>query len=50
MKKWNVYFTDAPGSPAVFEGTKANALKAARLYIKQWQLEARIDRIEPQAV
>ena len=50
MKKWHVYFSDAPGSPATFKGTKADALKAARLYIRQWQLDAVIDRIEAVAI
>ena len=46
MKTWNVYFSDAPGSPATFKGTKAEALKGAKLYIRQWQLDAIIDKIE----
>ena len=39
-----VYFTDS-GEPVYFKGTKADAIRGARLYIKQWQLRASIDRI-----
>lgn len=39
-----VYFTDS-GEPAYFKGTKADATRGARLYIKQWQLRAEIDKI-----
>lgn len=47
MKIYNVYFSDAPGSPAKFKcKTKAEAAKSARLYIKQWGLAATIERIE----
>ena len=41
-----VYFTDAPGDPAYFKGTKTEARRGARQYIRQWQLDAVIDRIE----
>lgn len=41
-----VYFTDSPLYPAYFKGTKAAAKKSGNLYIRQWNLEARIDRIE----
>jgi len=46
MNKYNVYFTDAPSDAAKFKGTRAEVEKAARLYIKQWNLDAKIDRIE----
>ena len=47
MKTYNVYFSDAPGTPAKFRcNTKAEATKSARLYIKQWNLDAVIERIE----
>ena len=47
MKTYNVYFSDAPGTPAKFRcNTKAEATKSARLYIKQWDLNATIERIE----
>ena len=47
MKTYNVYFSDAPGIPAKFRcKTKAEATKSARLYIKQWDLGATIERIE----
>ena len=47
MKVYNVYFSDAPGTPAKFKcNTKAEATKSARLYIKQWNLDATIERIE----
>lgn len=45
-KIWAVYFTDNPYEPAYFKGTKAEVEKGARLYIRQWQLEASVDRIE----
>lgn len=46
-KIYSVYFTDNPYSAAKFKGkTKKEVEKAARLYIRQWQLEAKIDRIE----
>lgn len=41
-----VYFTDAPSYPAFFKGTKTEARKSGNLYIRQWQLNAQIDRIE----
>jgi hypothetical protein len=41
-----VYFTDNPNDPAYFKGTKAKARKGGNLYIRQWQLDAKIDRIE----
>lgn len=41
-----VYFSDSPYDPAYFSGTKTDATKAARLYIRQWKLDAKIDRIE----
>jgi len=40
-----VYFTDNPFDPAYFKGTITQAKKGARLYIRQWQLDAQIDRI-----
>jgi hypothetical protein len=40
-----VYFTDNPSFPAFFRGTRTEAEKGGRLYIKQWQLDATIDRI-----
>lgn len=43
---WAVYFTDNPYSAAYFKGTKTEVTKGARLYIRQWQLDASIDRIE----
>ena len=48
MKKiYDVYFTDNPYSAAKFQAeTKREVEKAARLYIRQWQLDAKIDRIE----
>ena len=47
MKTYNVYFSDAPGTPArIRRKTKAEATKNARLYIKQWNLDATIERIE----
>jgi hypothetical protein len=45
-KIFAVYFTDNPFDPAYFKGTKTEALKGARLYIRQWGLDAKIDRIE----
>jgi hypothetical protein len=41
-----VFFTDNPFSPAFFKGTKTDAQRGARLYIRQWGLDASIDRIE----
>jgi hypothetical protein len=46
MKTWNVYFSDDPFEPATFRGTKAAAIAAAKLYIKQWQLDATIIKME----
>ncbi len=40
-----VYFSDYPNDPAFFEGTKTEARKKGNLYIRQWQLKAKIDRI-----
>ena len=40
-----VYFSDST-YPAYFKGTKTEARQGARLYIKQWQLNATIERIE----
>jgi hypothetical protein len=40
-----VYFTDNPSSPAWFKGTKTEAIKGGKLYIRQWQLDATIDRV-----
>lgn len=40
-----VYFTDNPFDPAYFKGTKSEARKSANLYIRQWQLDAQIDKI-----
>ena len=40
-----VYFSDGC-NPAFFKGTKAEATKSAKLYIRQWQLDATIERIE----
>lgn len=40
-----VYFTDNPFDPAYFEGTKTQARKSGNLYIRQWQLDAQIDKI-----
>lgn len=39
-----VYFTDGC-DPAYFKGTVADARKGGNLYIRQWQLDAKIDRI-----
>ena len=41
-----VYFTDNPRQPAFFKGTLTEVNAAARLYIRQWQLDATIARIE----
>jgi hypothetical protein len=41
-----VYFSDNLFDPAFFRGTKAQARKGGNLYIKQWGLDAVIDRIE----
>ena len=41
-----VYFTDSPTEAAYFKGSKTEARKGANLYIRQWQLDAKIDRIE----
>jgi len=41
-----VYFTDSPWEPAYFKGTITQARKSGNLYIRQWQLNASIDRIE----
>ena len=47
MKTYNVYFSDAPGIPAKFKcKTKKEAAWNARFYIKQWDLNATIERIE----
>lgn len=45
-KVYAVYFSDSPGDPAFFKGTKKDAEQGAKLYIRQWQLDAFIDRIE----
>lgn len=46
MKSYKIFLSDAPGDPIKgrFEN-KAEAVKAARLYIKQWRLNASILRI-----
>lgn len=41
-----VYFTDSPAEPAYFKGSKTEARKGGNLYIRQWGLDAKIDRIE----
>ena len=41
-----VYFSDNLNDPAYFKGTKAQARKGGNLYIRQWNLDAKIDRIE----
>lgn len=40
-----VYFTDNPFDPAFFKGSITQARKCANQYIRQWQLDAQIDRI-----
>ena len=37
-----VDFSDYPKHYVFFSGTKADAMRAARLYIRQWQLDAHI--------
>jgi len=44
-KIFAVYFSDEPGSPAFFRGALTKVKAAAHLYIRQWQLDAVIDRI-----
>lgn len=47
MKVYNVYFTDYPWQAMKVKASSMNeARKAGRLYIRQWQLDADIDRIE----
>lgn len=41
-----IYFSDNPSEAAWFVGTKSEALKAARLYIRQWDLNSTVTRIE----
>ena len=41
-----VYFSDNLYDPAFFKGTKTQAIKGAKTYIRQWQLNAVINRIE----
>jgi hypothetical protein len=43
---WNVYFTDSYYDHAVMKGTKTQIIKSAKLYIRQWQLDAKLERIE----
>ncbi len=40
-----VYFTDSPNDPAYFKGTRTEAVKGGNLYIRQWGLNASIDRV-----
>ena len=40
-----VYFSGG-GAPAYFKGTKNDALAGARLYIRQWQLDETISRVQ----
>ena len=44
-KIFAVYLSDSPGSPAFFKGTKAEVKRSANLYIRQWQLDAVVDKI-----
>ena len=44
-KVFRVLFSDVPYDPAYFYGTKKEALARARLYIRQWQLNATISSI-----
>ena len=47
MKIYNVYFTDYPWQAMkVKAANMTEARKLGRLYIRQWQLDADIDRIE----
>lgn len=47
MKIYNVYFTDYPYQAMQVKARSiTEAIKAGRLYIRQWQLDADIDRIE----
>lgn len=49
-KVYNVYFTDAPNDPVKVRcANKTQARAEGRLYIKQWNLKAKIDRIEEAA-
>ena len=41
-----VYFTDDPKAPLFIVGTKKEAMKAARGYLKEVGVKAKIDRIE----
>jgi hypothetical protein len=41
-----VYFSDNPYDPAYFKGTKEAAKRGAKQYIRQWNLDATISRIE----
>ena len=46
-KVYNVFFTDHPTQAATFSApNKREAEKLARLYIRQWGLDAKIDRVE----
>jgi len=40
------YFTDNLNDPSYFKGNKTEARKGGNLYIRQWNLDAKIDRIE----
>ncbi len=47
MKTYAIYLSDFPGEPLkVRSNSKADARKAARLYIRQWKLDAAILKIE----
>ena len=40
-----VYFSGS-GSPAYFKGSEKDALEGGRLYIRQWQLDETISRVQ----
>ncbi len=47
MKTYAIYLSDFPGEPLKGRfNSKADARKAARLYIRQWKLDAAISKIE----
>lgn len=46
-QKWKVTFTDNPWDSAVMSGTKAEVMKQALLYIRQWNLDATVHEIVP---
>ena len=43
---WHVYLTDNLYDYLVLKGTKTQIIKSAKLYIKQWDLDAKLERIE----